>query len=198
MPNWCENTVIIEGDNVQKVVDYLKTDKTIFDFNKVIPYPQEFIDQDILSQKYNEERNEIYKSNNPEEITKTQLSSLNSRYNIPLDGYMKDGYNSGGYGWCTQNWDTKWNLSDEVQLDLMENKAVYEFLSAWSPPINVIRVLSELFPHHNFMIDFNEPGMAFRGRSQWKNGEQIAFYQETYNDEEENENDEAFLLDSGE
>jgi len=80
----------------------------------------------------------------------------------------------------------------------MENKAVYEFLSAWSPPINVIRVLSELFPHHNFMIDFNEPGMAFRRRSQWKNGEQIAFYQETYNDEEENEDDETFLLDSGE
>jgi len=44
MPNWCSNEIIIKGDNenLQRLFNLVKTDDIVFDFNAVIPYPEEF------------------------------------------------------------------------------------------------------------------------------------------------------------
>lgn len=44
MPNWCSNEIAITGDNenLQRLINLVKTDQADFDFNAVIPYPEEF------------------------------------------------------------------------------------------------------------------------------------------------------------
>ena len=75
----------------------------------------------------------------------------------------KDGYNQGGYAWCNQNWDTKWNACD-VSINLYEEgvSRVY-FNTAWSPPVNVIKKLAEQFPAVLFELYYEEPGCCFKG-----------------------------------
>lgn len=41
MPNYCDNCLIIEGnaDNLKKIMDFVKSDKSDFDFEKIVPMP---------------------------------------------------------------------------------------------------------------------------------------------------------------
>ena len=41
MPNWCQNEVSISGDtkHIKKIEKLLKSKHTVFDFNKVVPFP---------------------------------------------------------------------------------------------------------------------------------------------------------------
>lgn len=79
----------------------------------------------------------------------------------------KDGFNSGGYEWCTENWGTKWGIcnarifSNRICRDW--GKVVYYFECAWSPPIPVIEKMAELFPLLTFELKYFEGGMAFKG-----------------------------------
>ena len=44
MPNWCWNEVQIIGNNnvIDRLKQAVKSDRNCFDFNKVIPYPEEY------------------------------------------------------------------------------------------------------------------------------------------------------------
>jgi len=45
MPNWCENTLTIEGPNetLKKIKEFLQSENRPFDFNNVIPIPKELL-----------------------------------------------------------------------------------------------------------------------------------------------------------
>ena len=53
------------------------------------------------------------------------------------------------YDWCRANWGTKWNSCRSKYSD---NGWLFE--TAWSAPLNVIRVLSEIFPDAEFELDY--------------------------------------------
>jgi hypothetical protein len=42
MPNWVYNTITIEGtpEQVKEIAEYVKSDDSVFDFNKIIPAPE--------------------------------------------------------------------------------------------------------------------------------------------------------------
>lgn len=48
MPNWCYNQIEIRGnkDDLIELAKSIKSDKSDFDFNNVIPYPKEYADLD--------------------------------------------------------------------------------------------------------------------------------------------------------
>jgi hypothetical protein len=50
MPNWCYNEVTVKGDEkiIDKLVAFVKTNASEFDFNTVIPYPQEYAELDAI------------------------------------------------------------------------------------------------------------------------------------------------------
>jgi hypothetical protein len=50
------------------------------------------------------------------------------------------------YDWRMQHWETKWNAMDTTVENIGANTAVIRFLTAWDPPMPVIRVLNEKFP----------------------------------------------------
>jgi hypothetical protein len=57
-----------------------------------------------------------------------------------------------------EKWGTKW-----VGYDLTIGDSTIDFLTAWQPPIPIIRKLAELHKDLVFRLEYYEPGMAFRG-----------------------------------
>jgi hypothetical protein len=52
MPNHVENDLLIQGkiEDVQKVLDCIKTSESIFDFNTLIPYPSRYLEADKIKE----------------------------------------------------------------------------------------------------------------------------------------------------
>ncbi len=65
------------------------------------------------------------------------------------------------YGWCVENWGTKWdaNIVDHERLD--ENSIRITFETAWGPPTT----LYEFLESENWSVEayYHEGGMAFAG-----------------------------------
>ena len=76
---------------------------------------------------------------------------------------------NGWYDWRLQNWGTKWDLSEQEQREVADQlisehcdfQAI--FMSAWSPPLQAIAALSEMFPNDQFTLDYFESGCWFAG-----------------------------------
>ena len=137
MPNWCENELRIDGtsEDVEKVFEFIKTEKSIFDFNQLIPYPQEYTEMD-------------------DEAATLGYEEFHKKYGENA----KDGYNSGGYNWCIKSWGTKWNACSPRR----EGDAMI-FDTAWSPPQPVVIALAKMFPTVSFHLEYFEGGMGFAG-----------------------------------
>lgn len=161
MPNWCENELRVHGpkglreDLLEKVRNTEEDEKTEFDFNKVVPYPEEYASLDLLVKKWERDNKEV---------------PWNDRPPRP-----KDGYNQGGYEWCNQHWGTKWNASDVVVIpessDDDDETSVITFSTPWGPPFPVIEKLSEIFPDLTFSLSYWEGGMGFMGEIVVHNGQ---------------------------
>jgi hypothetical protein len=102
-------------------------------------------------------------------------------------------------GWETvsaQNeaWGTKWDLDEnnakEVADSLIENNAA-SFDTAWSPPIEAITALSNMFPDVNFSLTYHEPGVGFYGVADFIDGGCF----DEYSDVESREEYVKFLMD---
>ena len=76
---------------------------------------------------------------------------------------------NGWYDWRLENWGTKWDLSEEEQREvadqLISEIADFQatFMTAWSPPLEAIAALSEMFPNDQFTLDYFEGGCWFAG-----------------------------------
>lgn len=166
MPNWCSNTLTIsttkDGRKVSKVLELIHTpasddnDERIFDFDKVIPYPDNFKLMDKTARKFEVELSEAN--------TDEGRNAVCSKYGAEPDClWIKDGYNSGGYSWCVENWNTKWNACEVQILSQDDSSATLRFDTAWSPPIPVIEKLGQLFPDFRFELQYSEDGIGFEG-----------------------------------
>ena len=89
---WCENDLAVEGPK-EVIEEFLKfaAGESPFDFEKFIPYPEEFQRLD--------------------EIAEAWLKEHAERPDYDWHSQPKDGFNSGGYDWCVANWGTKWPAS---------------------------------------------------------------------------------------
>lgn len=134
-----------EDDAFKQLESLMKTDDSPFDFNVLIPYPDNF---KVLDDK----RRELEKTVGLHEAFK-----------------VKDGYNSGGYEWCIANWGTKWNAYD-IGFDY---EAVY-FQTAWATPLPIWVEISKRFPELQVIIEYADEDRGNNcGRMVYLNGEQI-------------------------
>lgn len=111
MPNWCNNTFRLSGPKAKVEGLYKKFKDTNEVLETMYPCPEELKD----SEKYPADG-----SSRPELVKK----------------YGYDDW----YGWCVNNWQTKWDV-DAENLEYREegDTGIIEgwFDSAWSPPIGV-------------------------------------------------------------
>ena len=68
--------------------------------------------------------------------------------------------------WALRHWGTKWGAYEGESVDVNDNTVEYIFLTAWSP-INheALQRISAKHPTLTFSIDYEEPGMAFKGHT---------------------------------
>jgi hypothetical protein len=73
-----------------------------------------------------------------------------------------------------EKWGTKWNSVDCYFDETVKEREPLEidFMTAWSPPIPIIKALAEKY-HCSVRLSYFETGLAFRGiaTAEWKDGE---------------------------
>ena len=174
MPNWCQNRLTVEGKKkeVEEFVEFVKNknaedqDEQIFDFNNILSCPE------VYEKKYNSILDYWI-----------EIGWLPKDVDTELSNFLKGEYTTTRLDWCVENWGTKWNAVD-VDLNLTKpDIAVYNFLTAWSPPEPVVISLAERFPDLTFHLEFIEFGEGFRGKLVMKNGEVSVRHSEKIPDE---------------
>lgn len=176
MPNWNINNLEVSGPptELEKFKEFVtgpgknNNDEDVdheFDFNKVIPYPDKYGDVDKLA-RVNEKKREAECKKYGKKLTQKQRDAVFEKYPS-----ITDGYNSGGYEWCINNWGTKWNACEvSVQGKPKDGVLYYGFDTAWSPPEPIIKKLGTLFPKLTLALTFSEPGVGFEGELVMKHG----------------------------
>jgi hypothetical protein len=149
MPNHVDQDLVITGEPsvLREFMSFAEEGEHLLSANKFIPYPEKY--------RILDEQAEIeYKKGN---------------------SFVKDGYNSGGYEWCRDNWGTKWGIYDAViKSQKLTGKIVrvkYKCQSAWSPAVKIVLAMSKKFPTLTFDMKYYERGMQFKGNYVAKNGE---------------------------
>lgn len=180
MPNWCECDLTIHGPDVSAVLAAVRSEGREFDFNNLIPYPEEYRQLDELSWEYSRQFNAIA-DDDPRRDEK--LAALAHEFGVKHgEPWLRDGYNSGGYEWCCDHWATKWNSSQiVVETNPDEPRsAVIHFDTAWCPPLPVIRVLAKRFPDHEFCLEYFEGGVGFCGELKLDGGTELSHWFDDY------------------
>lgn len=149
MTNWCSNEITIEGDpaELKKLVRFVKSKESDFDFNKIAPYPEEYARLDAE--------------------VKALADSGVSPDKLPVSGYA-----SGGFEWCFANWGTKWN-AQEASVSLDGNTIYVDFESAWGPALTVIAKLAEMYPNLLTIHEYKNEGESRWMYVVYKNGEEV-------------------------
>ena len=162
MPNYCSNVVEIQGP--QHILKTLVEHR--LDFMKIHPYPKEL---DITAGREGAD-------DSPEQ--KALVAAEES--NLKRYGYRN------WYDWCVNNWGTKWNAggdNDAMQVDYDEDVgnqgiALFQFDTAWAPPLGVLEKLMETHPELSIECRYHEPGVGFFGV--WTDGSDRCYETEQF------------------
>jgi hypothetical protein len=155
MPNYCENDLYVRGPSavIAELMALIGADAAMpqFNFSAVIPYPERMAQMDKEATAFGFSRSAL---------TQEEKTAARDAY-IAKYGNDRDGFNSGGYEWCVDNWGTKWGASDVVRRDY--GGVCLTFQTAWAPPKPVILALATRFPKLTFSLEYFERGMGFCG-----------------------------------
>jgi hypothetical protein len=154
MPNWITNIVELKGnaEQVEAILEFVKSDEREFDFNKIAPIPKELENTqaptNIISQKKYDEQEERLARGELTESEKRWSISRGLTKELSQEFIKKFGADN-WYDWQCSNWGTKWNASEVFISD-----NVISFNTAWSAPEPIFVALSEKFPEVEFFIQF--------------------------------------------
>jgi hypothetical protein len=196
MPNWVECELIVSGepDRLKEFINFVKSDETVFDFNKIVPMPEslhleagaaemgyevkygdytQYLDAPWVKEAgvtTKEGLIKLIEDKHPEYI------EMAEQYKFNLDTYGSRHW----YDWSIENWGTKWNASDTERDDDCDSVIEYTFNTAWAPPEPVILSASKQFLNLNFELNYFEGGMGFKGTYIVENGEVVDEHQSDY------------------
>ena len=162
MPNYCSNVVEIQGP--QHILKTLVEHR--LDFMKIHPYPKEL---DITAGR-----------EGPDDSPEQKALVAAEESNLEKYGYKN------WYDWCVANWGTKWNAggdNDAMQVDYDEDVgnqgiALFQFDTAWAPPLGVLEKLMETHPELSIECRYHEPGVGFFGV--WTDGSDRCYETEQF------------------
>jgi hypothetical protein len=148
MPNWCSNTLFVEGKGVKDFADKCLFDGE-FTFELLYPTPQELLDQTSPN---------MYRGDDDDErkAHEQRVKELTDKYGF-----------GDWYHWRINNWGTKWNAADSYVSSNDDNSFIVSFESAWSPPCGWLQRVAPMFPELSFRLEYMEEGMGFCGVATW-------------------------------
>lgn len=179
MPNWCDNVVTITGDRVMELMEAVKGEKfekrgeTLqqpFSLHSILPQPEELTGTNspnyiLPTQEEADAHNEEHKNDDffPPAQTQEEVDALYAKYG-----------SANWLDWREDNWGTKWDVSyDMVSCEYdagfdqivgsTDLSVVYEFPTAWGPPIGIYLELKKRYPDLDISWFYHEPDMQFAG-----------------------------------
>lgn len=148
MPNWCENTLTVSGyDNPKQFKKFvslaLKNPKKENEnstpeyplLSNLVPMPKELENTESPNRKPIEEQQPLIE---------------------------KYGF-SNWYDWAVGTWGTKWDVNARTNYTEGDEEIIFDFDSAWSPPIEWLEKVCKQFPELDFKLKYEESGMGFMG-----------------------------------
>ena len=139
MPNHCVNTLTVTGptETLASFEQTAKGERGLLEVNNFMPMPQELWDTNSPS-------------GNPE-----QDERMLQKYGA------KDWYD-----WALLNWGTKWGAYDTKSVRPDSLTLQYQFCTAWGPlGESLMKEISRKFPMLRLELEYEEPGMAFKGKT---------------------------------
>tara|TARA_Y100000034_G_scaffold92674_1_gene112031 strand:- start:477 stop:1070 length:594 start_codon:yes stop_codon:yes gene_type:complete len=197
MPNWCSNTLIIEGD-----------DKTLARFKaKAVGRDVRYNNIDLLDGNnwgaFDSIRVKALFSCPPELGEHTEVLSFHALYPVPesvrrlpyndrdarvISQGLETEYKGCGYHWETDNWGSKWGCSNSVLNVDLPSYLEYVMDTPWNPPLPWLKKVAGDWLELTFSLQYEEPGMAFRGSIRYENGklteESTGDYYDSFDEDE--------------
>lgn len=181
MPNYVANRVVLVGsdETIKKVIAFVKSDESVFDFNKIVPMPETFLKYDTTNYP-NGKQLQVGQRVSWEKDSPIVTEELIEEYKQATREQEEKYGVVGWYDWSINYWGTKWNACDA----LMTEGGVFLFDTAWSAPIPVLTALSKLFPDVEIQFTFADEDCSFNtGEGTIQNGDVEAYYPEGNSEE---------------
>ncbi len=169
MPNHCDADLTVTGP-IEALGEFLARyvtlcDGSVLNLDAIRPYPPKLKELDRIAHEWEDQH--------PEH---------------PWRGRPKDGFNSGGYEWCIENWGTKWGCYQTygctTPIERTDDRIVLHFSTAWSPfRLDLLEEVSQRFPALSFRYDYYEQGAAFQGHAVVAQGRVVTHEQGDYDGE---------------
>ena len=162
MPNWCYNSLTIEGD--KKQIKAIKEQ-----LNKPFKQSHDSWDKETKEMRLVETLypNPVFAFHNIYNHTQEGISDeeylKQPDHKQPLEEALMFKGNH-WYDWNVRNWGTKWDVAvshndeypDTELTDESKTLLAYRFNTAWSPPTEAISKLSEQYPDLDFELSYEE------------------------------------------
>lgn len=177
MPNWCSNRLTIEAKSdkdAEFLISAFKLDDKDFSFNAIIPRPKELnIIEGSVTSMARDYLLEASCASTPEQLKKLKekwcvkakfvscdeftgfdddakfgrgYEAFIKYVNVVADNISRFGHPT-WYDWNIKNWGTKWDASS-AELTQKGKVLIFEFETAWSPPVPVFEYIAEHFADH--------------------------------------------------
>jgi len=96
--------------------------------------------------------------------TTEKPNPLNFHSLVPIPAHvLQAGYEAAGYDWELQNWGCRCGAYYGELIDDNGCELFYHFDTAWAPPIAFLNSVGKLWPKLMFLLEYEEPGMGFKG-----------------------------------
>jgi hypothetical protein len=180
MPNHVTQQLSILGQHAPKVIEHIAGTDLAVDFNQVIPMPEELNIEEssdghmgiaaITGQcgKYLTypwvKKERIFTDKDFAAYVERERPKAIDLARKYISNQEKFGHKT-WWGWCVENWGTKWNAYSVGEPELLSDRATIRFNTAWSPALPVIARLSELFPSVELTLRYFDEGWSFAGEA---------------------------------
>lgn len=173
MPNWVANRVVIVGsdDAIKRVVEFVKGDESVFDFNKIVPMPETYEKYDTTNHPDGKGLTVGKTIGIFDETVVTE--ELIEEYKQATAEQMEKYGVVGWYDWHRKFWGTKWNACDAFY----DGNSGFLFDTAWSAPIAALKALSRRFPDVEIEFAYADEDCSYNtGEGSIKDGRVDANY----------------------
>ncbi len=106
------------------------------------------------------------------EVGREKPDPLNFHSLFPVpEELVKAGYNEAAYHWERDHWGCKWGAREIQILDEWSGGILYQFDTAWVPPLELIEHVSKDWPQLTFDLEYEECGIGFKGAAKAQAGQ---------------------------
>lgn len=107
----------------------------------------------------------------PDSFLDANDEDLSFHSTVPQPKFSNDRNDERWYAWRVARWGTKWQPSDVTLTRVNETTILYDFQTAWSPPIPWLEETVTQFQNLRFELWYAEEGMGFAGITTFESGE---------------------------